>query len=108
MAKTDRPDGVIDLLERTVTKPKTERPKLYKDLLFNDDYTPFEVVVIVLKRVFGMTEEKATQVMWAAHTKDVCVCGVFSRDVAETKVQEATRCGQEYGAALRFDLEPEE
>lgn len=68
-------------------KPKLKRPPLYKVMLLNDDFTPMDFVVDVLKQFFGMTEEKATQIMLHVHTRGVGVCGLFSRDVAETKVQ---------------------
>ena len=67
-------------------KPKLKKPPLYKVLLLNDDYTPMEFVVQVLETFFSMDREKATQVMLHVHTKGQAVCGVFTRDVAETKV----------------------
>ena len=67
-------------------RPKLKRPPLYKVLLLNDDYTPMEFVVHVLEQFFGMNREKATQVMLHVHTRGMGVCGVFSKDVAETKV----------------------
>lgn len=69
-------------------KPALKRPPLYKVLLVNDDYTPMEFVVHVLQTFFGMSTEKATQVMLHVHTRGVGVCGVFSRDIAETKVSQ--------------------
>jgi ATP-dependent Clp protease adaptor protein ClpS len=69
-------------------RPKVKRPPLYKVMLLNDDFTPMEFVVHVLMVFFGMNEEKATQVMLHVHTRGVGVCGVFSKDVAETKVQQ--------------------
>jgi len=67
-------------------RPKLKRPPLYKVLLLNDDYTPMEFVVHVLEQFFSMNREKATQVMLHVHTRGMGVCGVFSKDVAETKV----------------------
>lgn len=67
-------------------RPKLKRPPLYKVLLLNDDYTPMEFVVLVLEVFFGMNREKATQVMLHVHTRGVGVCGVFTKDIAETKV----------------------
>ena len=66
---------------------EVKRPPLFKVLLLNDDFTPMEFVVEVLRDFFGMSEEKATQVMLHVHTRGAGVCGVYSRDVAETKVR---------------------
>lgn len=68
-------------------KPQLKRPPLFKVVLLNDDFTPMEFVVQILKEFFGMSDEKATQVMLHVHTRGVGVCGVFPRDIAETKVQ---------------------
>ena len=68
------------------SKPKLKRPPLYKVLLLNDDYTPMEFVVQVLETFFAMDREKATQVMLHVHTRGIGVCGVFTREIAETKV----------------------
>ncbi|MEE9396634.1 MAG: ATP-dependent Clp protease adapter ClpS [Methylococcales bacterium] len=68
-------------------KPKLKRPPLYKVMLMNDDFTPMDFVVEILRNYFRMSDEKATQIMLHVHTRGVGVCGVFSRDVAETKVQ---------------------
>ncbi|MGR9106923.1 MAG: ATP-dependent Clp protease adapter ClpS [Gammaproteobacteria bacterium] len=68
-------------------KPQLKRPPLFKVVLLNDDFTPMEFVVQILKVFFGMSDEKATQVMLHVHTRGVGVCGVFPRDIAETKVQ---------------------
>jgi ATP-dependent Clp protease adaptor protein ClpS len=67
-------------------KPKLKRPPLYKVLLLNDDYTPMDFVIEVLEYFFRMDREKATQVMLHVHTRGMGVCGIFTRDVAETKV----------------------
>ncbi|QGU32645.1 ATP-dependent Clp protease adapter ClpS [Thermochromatium tepidum] len=67
-------------------RPKLRRPPLYKVLLLNDDYTPMDFVVLVLETFFGMNREKATQVMLHVHTRGVGVCGIFTKDIAETKV----------------------
>ena len=93
---------------RTVAKPKTERPKLYKVILLNDDYTPRDFVVVVLKAVFRMNADQAYRVMMTAHRKGSCVIAVYTRDVAETKAKEATELGQREGYPLAFTTEPEE
>jgi len=93
---------------RTKVKTKTQRPPLYKVILLNDDYTPREFVVQVLKAVFRMNVDQAYRVMMTAHTKGACVIAVYTRDVAETKAKEATELGKEKGYPLFFTTEPEE
>ena len=93
---------------RTKTRQKTERPRLYKVLLLNDDYTPREFVVAVLMAVFRMTEGQAYKVMMTAHRRGVCVVAVYTKDVAETKATEATEAGRSAGYPLLFTTEPEE
>ena len=98
----------------TVTKPKTkvrtktERPRLHKVILVNDDFTPREFVVRVLQGEFRLSEDQANRVMMTAHRKGVCVVSVYPRDVAETKATRATEAGRAMGFPLRFDVEPEE
>ena len=93
---------------RTKTRAKTERPKLYKVILLNDDFTPREFVVVVLKAVFRMSAERAYHVMMTAHQRGACVIAVYTRDVAETKAKEGTELGKEKGYPLFFTTEPEE
>lgn len=99
-------------MAETVIKPrtrtKTERPKLYKVILLNDDFTPREFVVQVLKAVFRMNESAAYAVMMTAHRKGACVIAVYTRDVADTKAKEATELGKVKGYPLYFTTEPEE
>lgn len=92
----------------SATRPKTQRPPLHKVILLNDDYTPREFVVQVLKAVFRMSESQAYAVMMTAHRKDACVVAVFARDVAETKATAATELGRAEGYPLFFTTEPEE
>lgn len=100
------PDSTIK--PQTKAKPKVERPKLYKVILVNDDFTPREFVVQVLKAEFRMSEDQAAKVMITAHQRGVCVVAVFSRDVAETKATRATDAGRSKGYPLLFTIEPEE
>jgi ATP-dependent Clp protease adaptor protein ClpS len=93
---------------RTKVRAKTQRPPLYKVILLNDDYTPREFVVQVLKAVFRMNAEQAYRVMMTAHQKGACVIAVYVRDVAETKAKEATDLGKQNGFPLFFTTEPEE
>jgi len=87
---------------------KTERPRLHKVILINDDYTPRDFVVMVLKAEFRMSEEQAYRVMMTAHQRGVCVVAVYQRDIAETKATRATEAGRKLGYPLLFTTEPEE
>jgi ATP-dependent Clp protease adaptor protein ClpS len=93
---------------RTRVKPKVERPRLHKVILINDDYTPREFVVTVLRAEFRMNEDQAYRVMITAHRRGACVVAVFTRDVAETKATRATEAGRRKGYPLQFTTEPEE
>ncbi|MEA2904822.1 MAG: ATP-dependent Clp protease adaptor protein ClpS [Alphaproteobacteria bacterium] len=93
---------------RKQARPKTQRPKLWKVILLNDDYTPREFVVLVLKAVFRMNEDEAYNVMITAHKRGVCVIAVYTQDVADTKAKEATELGKSKGYPLYFTTEPEE
>ena len=98
----------IATVPRTKVEPKTERPRLYKVILLNDDYTPREFVVVVLRGEFGMSEEQAHRVMITAHKRGACVVAVFTKDVAETKATRGTEAGRRKGYPLMFTTEPEE
>ncbi len=93
---------------KSKARPKVERPRMHKVILLNDDFTPREFVVLVLKKVFGMGPERALGVMMTAHRKGCCVVAVYTRDVAETKATEATDAGRQAGFPLMFTTEPEE
>ena len=100
------PDTVVK--PKTRAKIKVERPRLHKVILVNDDFTPREFVVTVLKAEFRMTEDQAHKVMITAHRRGVCVVAVFTKDVAETKATRATDAGRAKGYPLLFTTEPEE
>lgn len=89
----------------TKTRVATRKPSLYKVLLLNDDYTPMEFVVMVLQRFFRMDIEQATQVMLHVHQRGVGVCGIFSLEVAETKVQQVMDCARSHQHPLQCALE---
>ena len=95
-------------MSNTVTTPrvrvrvKPERPRLYKVILLNDDYTPGEFVVTVLKAEFRMGEEQARRVMLTAHRRGACVVAVFTKDVAETKATRTTEAARRKGYPLQF------
>lgn len=87
--------------ERTRIKP----PGMYKVLLFNDDYTTMEFVIEVLMRFFAANSERAQQIMLKIHNEGSAVCGVYTRDVAETKVTQVTEFAQQQGHPLRCGME---
>ncbi len=86
-------------------RPQLKKPPLYKVILLNDDFTPMDFVIEVLVDFFAMTEEMATQVMLSVHTQGVGVCGVFSKDVAETKVEVVNNYSRENQHPLMCALE---
>ena len=86
-------------------RPKLRRPPLFKVLLLNDDYTPMEFVVQVLETFFAMGREKATQIMLHVHTRGVGVCGVYTRDIAETKVTQVNDYSRTHQHPLMCTME---
>ena len=92
-----------------LTRPetRTKKPNMYKVLLLNDDYTPMEFVVHVLQRFFRMTVDQATEVMLHVHQKGVGICGVFTYEVAETKVNQVLTFAQQHEHPLQCTLEKE-
>jgi len=92
----------------TKTVPKIERPRLYKVILVNDDFTPREFVVFILKAEFRMNEAQAQQVMLTAHRRGACVVAVYTQEIAETKATRATDAARKKGYPLLFTTEPEE
>jgi ATP-dependent Clp protease adaptor protein ClpS len=98
----------IDTKSTTKTRPKTQRPRLHKVILVNDDYTPREFVVTVLKAEFRISEDQAYRIMITAHRRGVCVVAVYTKDIAETKATRATDAGRAKGYPLLFTTEPEE
>jgi ATP-dependent Clp protease adaptor protein ClpS len=89
------------------TRTKTKRPSMYKVLMLNDDYTPMEFVVHVLERFFSKSREEATQIMLHVHRRGVGVCGVYTYEVAETKVTQVTEFARRNQHPLRCTLEKE-
>jgi ATP-dependent Clp protease adaptor protein ClpS len=87
------------------SEPKLKRPALYQVILLNDDYTPMEFVVEVLETIFGMDRNQATRVMLEVHTKGKGVCGVFSYEIAETKVAQVTSISQQQQHPLLCTME---
>lgn len=91
----------------TKTKPKTKRPSLYKVLLLNDDYTPMHFVVEVLMRFFNKSEESATRIMLDVHQNGIGVCGVYTFEVAETKVTQVIDAARRHQHPLQCTMEKE-
>lgn len=99
------PEGETGVI--TKAKPKSKRPPLYKVLLLNDDYTPMEFVVHVLERFFGMSHAQAFEIMLVVHKKGVAVVGVFSFEVAETKVAQVMDFARRHQHPLQCTMEKE-
>jgi ATP-dependent Clp protease adaptor protein ClpS len=91
----------------TKTKPKIKKPSLYKVLLLNDDYTPMEFVIMLLESVFRKSQEEATRIMLHVHQRGVGICGVFTYDVAETKVNQVMDMAQRHEHPLQVTMERE-
>ena len=96
-----RDTGVLE----APVEPKIKKPPLYRVVLLNDDYTPMEFVVEVLQSFFGLNREKATQVMLAVHTQGKATCGIFPRDIAETKSAQVNQYAQENQHPLISEIE---
>jgi ATP-dependent Clp protease adaptor protein ClpS len=100
-----RGEPVTGIITRTATR--TKKPSLYKVLLLNDDYTPMEFVVHVLERFFNKGREDATQIMLHVHQKGVGICGVFTYEVAETKVTQVLDFARQHQHPLQCTMEKE-
>jgi ATP-dependent Clp protease adaptor protein ClpS len=100
--RTEGQTGVI-----TGTAPKTKKPSLYKVLLLNDDYTPMEFVVHVLERIFNKGREEATRIMLHVHQKGIGICGVYTFEVAETKVTQVMDFARQHQHPLQCTMEKE-
>ena len=100
---TQQNDGLVVQEAR----PQLKKPPLYKVILLNDDYTPMEFVVRVLERYFHKSREEATRIMLQVHQKGLGICGVFTREVAETKVRQVMLYAAESQHPLQCSMEPE-
>lgn len=107
MSAEDPPDWGDDSGVATKTATKTERPPLYKVLMLNDDYTPMDFVVHVLQRFFGIDESLAAQIMLTVHRKGVAVVGVFTHEIAETKVTQVMDYARRHQHPLQCTMERE-
>ena len=98
---------VIPSLEVGVKeKPKLKKPRMYKVIILNDDYTPMEFVVYAIQKVFGYEHERATQIMLSVHTKGKGVCGIFPKEIAEMKCAEMNNLAQINEHPLLTEIEP--
>ena len=105
---SDKRDDYGDTDVITETKPKTKRPPLYKVMLLNDDFTPMEFVVMVLERFFGVNQSQAFEIMLTVHEKGLAVVGVFSHEIAETKVAQVMDAVRQNQHPLQCTMEKEE
>ncbi|MCL4148925.1 UNVERIFIED_CONTAM: hypothetical protein GTU68_060278 [Idotea baltica] len=110
MSDTPEPidnDDLALVVAEPETKRRLNRPPLYRVLLLNDDYTTMEFVILVLRTVFHHSEEKAAQIMLHVHQRGSGICGVFTREVAETKVDQVVQLAQESEHPLQCTMEPD-
>ena len=98
----DDHDGDLALQE---ARPKLEKPPMYKVLLLNDDFTPMDFVVSILQTIFYKDKEEAVRITMNVHTSGVGVCGIYTKDIAETKVQQVVLYAQENQHPLQCTLE---
>ena len=102
IGRDDQATGIV-----VKSKPKTKKPSMYKVLLLNDDYTPMEFVVLVLERFFGKSRHEATDIMLHVHRRGVGVCGVYTYEVAETKVSQVIDFARRHQHPLQCTMEKE-
>ncbi|MCR9257166.1 MAG: ATP-dependent Clp protease adapter ClpS [Alphaproteobacteria bacterium] len=105
--KDDQKDGGGNTGVVVDTRPKTKKPALYKVLMLNDDYTPMEFVVLVLEKFFSKSREEATRIMLHVHHRGVGVCGIFTYEIAETKVTQVMDYARQNQHPLQCTLEKE-
>lgn len=105
MSGTDKENDLDDTVLLEPARPKLKKPPMYKVILLNDDFTPMEFVVHVLEAIFGHNRENATRIMLNVHKSGKGVCGIYTKDVAETKVTQVNSYSQENQHPLLCDLE---
>lgn len=101
----DELDGDLALEE---ARPKLKRPPMYKVVMLNDDYTPMDFVVETLELFFGVNRERATQLMLQVHTQGKAICGVYTRDIAETKAAQVNQFARDHQHPLLCEIEADE
>lgn len=102
---TKHDEGGSLLLEES--KPEVKRPPMYKVVLLNDDFTPMDFVVFILENFFALDRHRATQIMLNVHTEGKGICGTFTRDIAETKVDQVNEYSRKHNHPLLCTMEPE-
>ncbi len=105
MTKQQQIGPYDDGLALAEAKPQLKRPPMYKVILLNDDYTPMEFVIHILESFFGMDRERATHIMLNVHTQGKGICGIFTRDIAETKVAQVNDYSRQQDHPLLCTLE---
>jgi len=109
MSPSRKQQGGVGVAEpKTKAKPKLDRPRLYKALLHNDDFTPMEFVVLVLREVFAKSDADAMAIMLHAHTHGMAVAGVYTFEIAETKVTKTVQLARSHEYPLQLSIEPTE
>ena len=103
-AGTEHTDSPV--IKPRTADPELKRPDMYRVVLLNDDYTPMEFVVEILEIFFNLDRERATQVMLAVHMKGKGVCGVYTKDIAETKAAQVNQCARDHEHPLMCEVEP--
>ena len=105
---SDYPEPIDnDDLAVEIDRPKLKRPPMYRVLLLNDDYTTMEFVVLVLTTIFNHSEEKATEIMLSVHQKGAGICGIYTREVAESKVDQVRQLSEQRQHPLQCTMEPD-
>ena len=104
---TDTPENESDIGVALDTRPQTKRPPLYKVMILNDDYTPMEFVIMILERFFGLTHQESFELMLTVHKKGLAIVGVYSREIAETKVTQVSEMAQRHEHPLQCTMEKE-
>jgi len=105
---SDYPEPInTDDLAIEVARPRLKRPSLYRVLLLNDDYTTMEFVIQVLQSIFSHSEEKAAQIMMHVHQRGAGICGIYTREIAESKVEQVLAYAQQHKHPLQCTMEPD-
>ncbi len=105
MSEANRPENPDTGVAVQESRPELKQPPMYKVVLLNDDYTPMDFVVDVLMRFFGLNHDKATQIMLHVHTRGKGICGVYTREIAETKVKQVNDYSRSHEHPLLCSME---